>query len=188
MPRLRNRSLFPLYWIMFSAVALGADYASGPFVQFPIFFFVPVVLASWYSGRWWGGGIGIVMCLGRAYFVTIWPAPWTIGETAINTGIRMGVLTTFAFLVHRTAEQSNSLRKEVQILEGLLPVCSFCKRIRTSNNEWQQIEEYVSNHSHAEFTHGLCPECTKEHYGDLLERHCKQTNTALAADACGSMV
>ena len=172
MPTLRNKGLFPLYWILFSGVALGADYASGPFVQFPIFFLIPVVIAAWHSGQWWGIGLGVAMSLGRAYFVTLWSVPWTVEETAVNTIIRIVVLGGFAVLVHRRAKYSKALRREVRILEGLLPICSFCKRIRTSDNEWEQLESYVTAHSEANFSHGLCPECAREHYGNLLDRHC----------------
>ncbi len=56
----------------------------------------------------------------------------------------------------------------IKILEGILPVCSFCKKIRDENNEWQAIEHYISSHSQAEFTHGFCPDCVKKHYPDFL--------------------
>jgi hypothetical protein len=57
--------------------------------------------------------------------------------------------------------------KRIRYLEGLLPVCSFCKRIRVGT-EWIPIEKYISDHSEAVFSHGLCPECYEEHYGDYL--------------------
>jgi phosphoserine phosphatase RsbU/P len=47
----------------------------------------------------------------------------------------------------------------VKQLQGLLPICSYCKRIRDDRNYWQQLETYVSEHSGAVFSHGLCPEC-----------------------------
>lgn len=48
---------------------------------------------------------------------------------------------------------------EVQKLSGLLPICAWCKKIRDDNGYWKQIEEYISEHSDARFTHGACPEC-----------------------------
>ncbi len=55
---------------------------------------------------------------------------------------------------------------QVQVLEGILPICSNCKRIR-DRDEWQQMETYVSNHSHALFTHSLCPECARKLFPSL---------------------
>jgi hypothetical protein len=55
----------------------------------------------------------------------------------------------------------------VRTLSGLLPICSSCKKIRDDQGYWNQIEKYISKHSAAEFTHGLCPECAKRLYPDL---------------------
>jgi len=55
----------------------------------------------------------------------------------------------------------------VRTLSGLLPICSSCKKIRDDQGYWNQIERYISKHSTAEFTHGLCPECAKQLYPDL---------------------
>ncbi len=48
---------------------------------------------------------------------------------------------------------------QVRRLQGLLPICSYCKRIRDDRDYWQQIEAYISEHSEAQFSHGICPEC-----------------------------
>ena len=64
--------------------------------------------------------------------------------------------------------QIRSMRR-LNFLEGLLPVCSFCKKIR-KEGKWIPIEEYVRNHSEADFSHGFCPECGTKHYGDLYRR------------------
>lgn len=58
----------------------------------------------------------------------------------------------------------NALAKTKR-LDGLLPICMTCKRIRSEKGEWENIEVYIRNHSEAEFTHGLCPQCEKEIYG-----------------------
>ena len=57
---------------------------------------------------------------------------------------------------------------EVKKLSGFLPICSFCKRIRNDKGYWQQLEEYISEHSEAEFSHGMCSECMEKHYGEFL--------------------
>ncbi|WP_169829392.1 PAS domain-containing protein [Desulfatibacillum aliphaticivorans] len=54
----------------------------------------------------------------------------------------------------------------VQTLRGLLPICSRCKKIRDDKGYWGLLESYIETHSEAKFSHGLCPECSEELYGD----------------------
>jgi DNA-binding NtrC family response regulator len=61
---------------------------------------------------------------------------------------------------------------EVKKLSGLLPMCSSCKKIRDDKGYWNQLEEYISGHSEADFSHGICPECAKKlypEYADVLD-------------------
>ncbi len=57
---------------------------------------------------------------------------------------------------------------EVKKLSGLLPICSSCKKIRNDKGYWQQIEIYIREHSEADFSHGICPDCIRELYPGLL--------------------
>jgi len=57
------------------------------------------------------------------------------------------------------AERILSLQKEVKQLQGLLPICSYCKKIRDDKNYWEQVEIYIGQRTHVEFTHGICPDC-----------------------------
>lgn len=57
--------------------------------------------------------------------------------------------------------------KEIKFLEGFLPICSFCKKIR-KGNDWVQLEQYMSDHSEVIFSHGLCPECLEKNYGSIM--------------------
>jgi phosphoserine phosphatase RsbU/P len=59
----------------------------------------------------------------------------------------------------RVAERVLALQAEVNQLEDLLPICAYCKRIRDDANEWQGIEEYMSERTEASFEHELCPDC-----------------------------
>ena len=58
-------------------------------------------------------------------------------------------------------------RDEIAILKGYLPICAYCKQIRDKNGSWHQLEQYITDHSGARFTHGLCPECSKKALADL---------------------
>jgi PAS domain S-box-containing protein len=66
-------------------------------------------------------------------------------------------------------ERDNLLQalKEIKTLAGLLPICSSCKKIRDDKGYWNQIESYISEHSKAEFSHGICPECARRLYPDF---------------------
>ena len=64
---------------------------------------------------------------------------------------------------------SYKMLRKLKYLEGFLPVCSFCKKIRI-DKEWIQLEQYISDHSDAVFSHSLCPDCMQEHYGDILKK------------------
>jgi GAF domain-containing protein len=55
---------------------------------------------------------------------------------------------------------------QVKTLQGMLPICSHCKKIRNDQGAWQQLEVYISQHSGAKFSHGVCPDCLREHYTD----------------------
>lgn len=59
---------------------------------------------------------------------------------------------------------------EVKTLSGLLPICSYCKKVRDDKGYWKQIESYISEHSELLFTHGLCPECLTNHYPQYTRR------------------
>jgi hypothetical protein len=61
-------------------------------------------------------------------------------------------------------EELTEALSKVKTLSGLLPICSSCKKIRNDKGYWQQVETYVKEHSDAEFTHGLCPDCVKKLY------------------------
>jgi hypothetical protein len=57
---------------------------------------------------------------------------------------------------------------EIKTLQGIVPICSFCKKIRDDKGFWSQVESYVSHHTDAQFSHGVCPECQEEHYPELF--------------------
>lgn len=70
------------------------------------------------------------------------------------------------------AEQVARLEKaaaEISTLRGLLPICSYCKRVRDDHNYWNQIETYISAHSSAQFSHGICPQCYEQHIKPQLD-------------------
>jgi phosphoserine phosphatase RsbU/P len=84
--------------------------------------------------------------------------PFDREELRARLQVGARVLHLQADLTARVQELEAALRS-VQKLQGLLPICAYCKRIRNDQNYWQQVETYISEHTQAQFTHGICPEC-----------------------------
>lgn len=63
-----------------------------------------------------------------------------------------------------TNEELEKKVTEVHALHGILPICSFCKRIRNEQGEWEQLESYIHHHSAASFSHSFCQQCAAKHY------------------------
>ncbi len=84
--------------------------------------------------------------------------PFDRGEmqARLQVGIRMVELQRALAARVRDLEQALA---QVKRLQGLLPICSYCKKVRKDGNYWQQVETYVSEHSEAQFSHGICPGC-----------------------------
>jgi DNA-binding response OmpR family regulator len=71
-------------------------------------------------------------------------------------------------LAGQVKELEESLSR-VKLLQGLLPICTYCKKIRNDKNYWEQVEGYLSKHSEAQFSHGICPECYEEHLSKEID-------------------
>lgn len=69
----------------------------------------------------------------------------------------------------RIEELEDALQK-VKILSGMLPICANCKNIRDDEGYWHQVEVYIRDHSEADFSHGLCPDCAQKLYPDLFKK------------------
>jgi hypothetical protein len=154
----------PATQMALAALLLASEFVTGPFIQFPITFIIPVGLAAQFSNPRLSYGLAVTQPLVCFGFVFFWDAPWSVAVSIVNAVIRMAVLLIIAYFINRTKR----LAQEVKRLEGFLPICSFCKKIRNEQNEWQQMETYISKHSQADFTHGICPECAKTHYSGFL--------------------
>ncbi len=99
----------------------------------------------------------------------------------IRSAVVIGLLFIVAYISSFTAgklkqvrnrlrRQNNELTKalkEIKTLRGILPICSFCKKIRDDEGYWEQVDVYIQKHLQADISHGVCPKCAKEHYSDL---------------------
>ena len=89
-------------------------------------------------------------------------------------GNKIGIIETFQEITPRKIlekEKEKLIRnlrealEQVKVLSGFLPICASCKKIRDDKGYWTQIETYIRNHSEAEFSHGICPDCAEKLYG-----------------------
>jgi len=86
-------------------------------------------------------------------------------QARVRVGARMRILQKA--LAERVADLEVALN-EVRTLKGLLPICSYCKKIRDDSNYWTDVEAYFEKFSAAEFSHGVCPDCYQEHLAPEL--------------------
>lgn len=73
-----------------------------------------------------------------------------------------------AILEKANTELEKALAR-IKTLEGILPICSYCNKIRDGQGHWKQLEAYITHHSQAEFSHGICPDCIQHHHPDLTD-------------------
>ncbi len=66
----------------------------------------------------------------------------------------------------RLIKELEKARGQIKTLNGLIPICSNCKKIRDSTGYWNMIESYIERHSNAVFSHGICPDCSDKLYGN----------------------
>lgn len=93
--------------------------------------------------------------------------PWKV---MVNRSLALFAIWTAAILsMQRKSiyEERERALADVKVLSGLLPVCASCKRIRDDEGYWKQIESYIRDHSEAEFSHGICPDCARKLYPDM---------------------
>lgn len=161
----RLRALRMVHWFGLSAAILGLEYYSGPYLQFAILLVFPVTLATVLHGLRVGIALALCLPLLRLLFFVSWPLPSSWALAAADALIDVVILAGTALLIDRMLRQEQELR----VLEGLLPICSFCKKIRDERGHWRQLETYIADRSAAQFSHTFCPECGRRHYPDLVD-------------------
>jgi hypothetical protein len=149
---------------LLAVLVLALDYATGRAIQFPIVYAIPIGLASWKQLRGLAHGGAVLLPMVRLLFHYSWRETGPLAADVLNFPITTLALSLYAYLVIRTSRQTQALEKQVQRLEGILPICASCKRIQNERGEYEQMEGYISAHSEAKFSHGLCPDCVKKYF------------------------
>jgi hypothetical protein len=98
-----------------------------------------------------------VLDLSDVFFGTPRPGNSWVGTSVVTAGV---IIIGFITVAHTYVQQK-------RILQGFLRICTYCKKIKLDNQSWEQMEKYVTEHSRAEFSHGICPDCFKRVVSEL---------------------
>jgi hypothetical protein len=152
------------WWVVLAAALLWVEYATGLHHQFPLLYVIPVSLSAWYSGKW--PALALAMTVPSAHLVFLAPdsSGSDLAAAAAQTAFRTTIVIVMVLWFARLSEYEHALERKVQVLEGLLPICSFCKSIKNEAGEWERLEGYISRRSETQFSHGVCPSCQGIHY------------------------
>lgn len=162
--QLPDGRIHPWMWAPVALLVVWSDYHAG-LRFFPLLYTVPVALAAWYSGAGPAVALALVIPLTRLLMIWLGFIPEILGLTLVLEILARGVVVLFLGLwLARLAELERALERRVRVLEGLLPICSFCKKIRNDSGDWERLEAYISHRSDASFSHGVCPVCWEAHY------------------------
>ncbi len=118
------------------------------------------------GGRVWKGELCNRRKDGTLYWVetTIVPFKDDVGKLVEYVAIRTDVTLRKQQQAEIVRLLEANLQKTIRTLEGILPICGHCKNIRNPDGSWSQMEEYISQHSQANFSHGICPQCMQKHF------------------------
>jgi PleD family two-component response regulator len=110
--------------------------------------------------------------LGAADFVT---KPFRAKELLARVLTHL-TLTRLQLNLKQKNQELEKALASVKTLSGLLPICSYCKRIRNAAGRWDRVEVFLHDHSSADFTHSICPECSKTHFTGFIDKDNKDKN------------
>lgn len=102
----------------------------------------------------------IIAALLAQHFLLLALLPWQFKDLLTNL-LMLGGVAVVALFIHQFIY---TLIEENKRLQGFLPICANCKKIRDDAGYWHQVEVYIEAHAEVEFSHGICPECREKHY------------------------
>lgn len=98
-------------------------------------------------------------------------SPYRVGLKKVLTTSLAALIVILAFIfgtllyfMRRSTQTIYSKTQELRVLSGLLPICSFCKKIRNNEGDWESLEKYITARSESAFSHSVCPACKEKHY------------------------
>ncbi len=143
-----------------------------------LLFIAAVILVSRYEGPMPGICVALLSVVAFDWYFD--QTPHVLDFTVAN-GLRIVVFVAVSLMItyldrqrrratERLTTANEELQKaldEVKTLRGILPICAYCKKIRTDPETWMAVEIYIRKHSEAEFSHGVCPDCLRRHFPEI---------------------
>lgn len=133
----------------------------------------PAGLAFRVSPPWWHSWPFRLAALAAAGFAVVGLVRWRLAALARAKHQLEGLVGERTRELQVRNEELSAALTRVKQLSGLLPICSCCKKIRDDKGYWNQLENYISAHSEADFTHGICPDCSEVLYPEITRRRAK---------------
>jgi hypothetical protein len=176
-----HRAALTFFSLVFISIIGYVDYITGYYLSIFILYYIPIAVIAWYIGRRWSLFLSLassaswmyVECRLEHFYPTTFHLLW-------NTMLRLVSYVIIALTVNKIRELyegqktlASNLQKsldEIKVLRGMLPICASCKKIRDDSGYWQNLENYIRDHSEADFTHSICPECMEKLYPDIYEK------------------
>ena len=109
---------------------------------------------------------------GTVFPISVITSPISVGGRTIASVTAFRDISERKKIEQEKEDLIAELRKAlatIKTLHGILPICASCKKIRDDKGSWNQLESYIREHSEAEFSHGLCPDCAKRLYPDYYK-------------------
>ena len=190
-------SMFQLVWpiliLPLSAAAVATYYTwTSSYTSFLVITVVPLAVRFFWEGGFLLNSMGflalffivVLMRAGKVmHAASVLSAEFGIRNEALNTDLkevlavreqlnaRLQEEVTERTLAEKEKEklikELQAVLEEIQTLEGVIPICMHCKGIRDDEGSWSRLEEYITQHSDAQFSHGICDDCLKKHYPDM---------------------
>ncbi|MFH1532431.1 MAG: hypothetical protein ABIK09_17030 [Pseudomonadota bacterium] len=168
----------PSKWVVWGGVVLLtillglADWKTGHELNFFVFYFAPIGMAAWYLGYGASTVVAIVCAIvwfnadHLTNYIYVSPA-YAVWNTMIRLCSFLIIswstsrIRTLLTLEHQATDDLRRTLSEIKILQGLVPICAQCKKIRDDQGIWHPMEVYISDRTEARFSHGYCPECAR---------------------------
>jgi hypothetical protein len=167
-PRIRDKYKYPALMVCFLVVSfslsllclISGDGFNSPYI---LGILQMILLTTLFrrESEWEYGGM-IAEIVGQ-HFLLLSFGPVSLRGVLINV-FGIVVFAVVAIVAHHLI---NEVAKENKKLKGILPICARCKKIRDDEGYWEEVATYIRDHSEAEFTHGICPECMAELYPEF---------------------
>ena len=163
-----DRPVFSCF--LLASIVLILDFITGQEIYFPIVYALPVGVAAWHNKKYLAYALAILLPLARISYHFLWNDNQSLPSVLLNPPIKILSLLFYAYLIDRVSWQKKKLEEELLALEGILPMCASCRKIRNENGQYEPLEKFVVEHSKASFSHGICPECAKKLYPDIYDK------------------